>query len=249
MPRRLIAIALACAAWSCHRAPGERVIVAEEAMLRRQIAGLRGLIAQLEKGPLLPEDKLVVAVAERLVQDIVKLGLPRELTLQDTFRVRAETAEVRFRDDLASIRLDGRVSLLAELPTDVFAELSVYSALDQLTLDPATGTLRGKVKLIAFEVRQVGGVGQGRTAQALIERLGREQLEAFSELAPDVDIPVRIEQQVVLKGLGDNAVVSALPAQVPLTVTVSQLIAAGGQLWVILDAQTGPWSKFQEPAR
>ncbi len=231
------------------RQPEERRIVAEEEILRRQIYGLKELVALGEMGSLVPEDKLVVSIAESLVQQVVELGLPREVKIQDKVLVRATGAEVRFRDNLASVRLDALVRPLDATAPDVTVEIKVYGALDRVSLDRASGTLKGKVAVLAFEVPRVQSMGPDQALRDLIERLGRDNLDAFSALAPAIEIPVHIEQDIVMKGPDRVASISVLPAQVPLEASVTRVFAAGEQLVVILDVQAGPWKKLPAAGR
>jgi len=223
----------------CSRRSGDgRRVIAQELVLNRQIEGLRALIAAAEKGSLVPKDKLVVAVSERLVKDLAALALPREQVIADKFRVRLEQVDIRFRDGAGSVRLDGRVSPATQPAEAVFAELAVFGLMDRIDVDAETGILRGKVSVIGFELKKVGVFGESPTGQRLLEELGEQKLDDLSALALPVEIPVRLEEQIALRGITEGPV-RLRPATFPLKVSVANVSAHGERLWVALDVDLG----------
>jgi len=222
------------------RSSGQSRIVAQEVILTRQIEGLRVLIDAAESGSLLPKDKLVVAVGEQMVRDLAALALPREQVIANRFRVRVDQVDVRFRDRYGSVRLDGRVSPAGGPIEDVFAELAVFGLIDRIELEPQTGVLTGKISVIGFELKKVGVFGESRTGQRLLEELAAQRIDDLSTLAVPIEIPVRFEEQIALKGVTEGPV-RLRPATFPLKVTVVDVSAHGERLWVALDVQSGPW--------
>jgi hypothetical protein len=234
----LLLTTLACSA----RAPeAPRRVVAQEATLRTQIEGLEAVLARAAQGQLLPEDELAVAISEKLVKDVARLALPREQVVADKYRVRLETVDVRFRDGVGSLRLDGRVSPADRAPEDVFAELALLGLVDSAEL-LSGGRLRLRGRPIGFEVKRVGVFGESDLGRSLLERLAAERLEQLEALAFSVDVPVQIEQALALKGLDSGGPVRIRPARVPLTVRVGRVAAFDERLWIALTAQAGAWT-------
>jgi len=211
---------------------GEHTIVAEEAILERQIAALEELVERAERGALLPEGDLVVSVDEEWTRSVLALELPREEILAETYRVRVDAADVRFRDGLGLVRVDGRVSPAREQTDSVFADLSVWGSFDVVELDRASGVLRGRVRPLAFEVRDVALLVTNPLGRQLVEELGREQIDTFSALGLSVEIPVRLDQTLELPGLGPDGPVQFPGARLPLSLSVSGMTALDGRLWV-----------------
>jgi hypothetical protein len=236
----LLALVAGSLAVGCARRSGQNRIVAQEVVLKRQIEGLRGLLDAAEKGSLLPRDSLVVAVGEQMVKDLAALALPREQVIADKFRVRLEQVDVRFRDGYGSVRLDGRVSPASRSTDDVFAELAVFGLMDRIDLDPQTGVLSGKISVIGFELKKVGVFGESRAGQRLLEELAAQRIDDLSALALPIKIPVRLEEEIALKGVTEGPV-RLRPATFPLKVTVVGVSAHGERLWVSLDVRSGPW--------
>jgi hypothetical protein len=208
-------------------------------MLRHQIDGLQTLVTAAEKGTLFPKNLLMVAVDEPTVRALTLLALPREQVIAGKYRVRLDKADVGFRDKWGSVRLDGRVSLAGGSPGDVFAELALFLQLATVEVDES-GVLRGRMSVIGFEVRRFGVYGESATGRALLEGLAEQQADALSSLAFPITIPVQVQQVITLGGLGGlEGPVRVLPAQFPLTVTVADVSAHGGRLWIALDVKAG----------
>lgn len=233
-------LAVATLALACRRYDTESALArAEKNVLERQIAGLRDVVALAEKGPLLPKDAIAVAVDEALVRDLIAVSLPLEQIVAERYKVRIERAEVSFVSQESVVRLHGRVSSLTAPET--FVDLMLLGGIDTLEVDAQSGRLRGAVVLDHFEVRRASAAGaESRTVAALVEELGRERLEAFKTLVPRIEIPVRLDQRLVLKGPGDGPV-SVRAGELPLHVAVARVLPVAGRLWVLLDVSIGAW--------
>jgi hypothetical protein len=209
-----------------------RTIVAEEAILERQIAALEQLVERAEAGELFPEGDVLVSIDEEWTRSALALELPREEILGESYRVRVETADVRFRDGLGLVRVDGRVSPLGDRNQRVFADLSVWGSFDVVDLDRESGVLLGRVRPLAFEVREVALLVTNPLGRQLVEELGRERIEAFTALGLSVEIPVRLQQTLELPGLGPEGPVEFEGASLPLSLGVSSVTALDGRLWI-----------------
>ena len=152
-------------------------------------------------------------------------------------RIRLTRASVRFEDGFALVRMGGLASLADRAEEQASAEIDVAGGLDVVELDPRTGRLRGQVRLIALDARRVDllGVRAPGEAERLIEDLGRERLEAFGELISQLEIPVRVEQELTLPAVQAEGV-RIEAAVIPIRASVLDVEAFRGRLWVSISA-------------
>lgn len=228
-----VALALLGCACSRDRLPGG--LLAREALLERQIDELSMLGRAAERGGFLPRDKLVVAVSERLANALAALALPREQVVAGRYRVRLETAEVRFRAEHGSVRFDGRLSPVESLPQDFVAQLALFGAVDTVELERSTGVLRCNVSIVGFELTHLEVQGAAETGRLLLAELGRQGVDALKALAFPLEIPVRLEQEIALKGVSGEGPVRLRPSSLPLRLAVADVAAHAGRLWVAVE--------------
>ena len=230
-PVLLLVLALGAA---CQPAARRRPPV-EEVLLERRTQGIKGLINAAREGRVIPFDEVLVVVHDDLVQDLVEATLPYEQTLADRYLVRAESASVAFDDGFALVQLRGRASLLKD--RDTAAEIDVYGAIDIVELDPKTGVLRGRVKILAVETQRVDLAGIQAPVRRLVDDLSREQLSAFEPLLSNIEIPVRLEQAVSIPAV-NQAGIRIQEAVLPMEAAVVDVKAFRGKLWVCVKAKT-----------
>jgi hypothetical protein len=213
--------------------------VAREEELLRQIQDLRFLVERAERGALVPTDGLVVAVSERLALQLVELALPRDVVVQDRFRVRLEKADLRFGDRHAMVRLDGSVTW-AEwtdlFDADVSVELTVFARIDAAPVEHARGTLAMKVVPVGFELHRLTLGEESPTARRLAEGLAAALTGSLSALTFPISIPVALEPQVRSAGI-EAGPVRVKPASLPLRAVVKDVAAHGGRLWLSLQVE------------
>src|SRR5687768_17084583 len=70
---------------------------AEAARLKRQIAGMRALLAAAS-GALLSPDRLAIGIDDRLIRDLINRELPFEATVLERLRCRVLSADVTVED-------------------------------------------------------------------------------------------------------------------------------------------------------
>lgn len=233
MSARAVVFAVIVMAAGCRR--HETAATAERAVLERREQGLAALVTAARRGTLVPFDKMLVVADERLVRDVIAASLPFERVISARYRIRIERAEVHFEDGLGLVRLEGQATFADRAPDQGRADVAVYGGLDVVELDPASGTLRGRVSVIAVDARRVDVLGMAsHLAEDLVEDLGREKLDAYGDLVSRVDIPVRLERSVSLPAVGP-AEVSIDAATIPLRVAISDVKAFQGKLWVSVD--------------
>jgi hypothetical protein len=225
---------LALVAWSCAllRARAAPAPSAEEALLTRRIDGLKKLVARGAAGsPLVDLRQAMVVVHQDVVRDVLLAATPFEETLGDRYGVRVDSASAEFADGFALVRLAGRVELLAG---PAAADVVVLGGLEVLGLE-RSGLLHCQVRIFAVVARNANLAGLDRPARDLIDRFGRDALDALISV---VDIPVKVEDEVTIPGL-DAARVHIPPADVHVQARVVDVQVFGDRLWVGLAAAVG----------
>src|SRR5258707_3284344 len=82
---------------ACHR---HTAASAEQAVLERRREGLTRLMAAARRGSLLPFDKMLIAVDEGLLRQVIAATLACELVIVDRYRIRVSEADDHFDDGL-----------------------------------------------------------------------------------------------------------------------------------------------------
>lgn len=237
--RVLMAVLAAFLPLACGHGEADVRARREKAILERQIHGLQQLVGFAEKGTLFAPDWLAIGIDEGLVQDLIAAGLPQEHGIGERFKARLETAAVSFRGNQSLVTLGGRVGSKDNLGT--FADLTLMGGLDELKIDPRTGTLTARVSLYHFEVQQASAGGlQIGLVSSVVEELGRQQLDSLRDLVPPLQIPVHLESGFTIPGLGEGAV-QVEPGELPFQLSVTRVAPMGGRLWVMIQATAGPW--------
>ena len=237
--RMLLLPLLPVAVVGCDRVRGLERFLTRRAALERQIEDLRQLVRVAEKGGLLPKDKLVVAVGERLANDLARLALPREQVVADRYRVRLEKADVQFRDEHGSVRFDGKVGPAEGKGAEFFAELTLFGAFDSVDFDRQSGVLRCDVSIVGFDLKRLEVYGDTEAGRFLVEELGRQGLDVLRVLAFPIVIPVRLEREIALKGVSEGPV-RLQAASLPPRLTVTDVAAHDRRLWVAVDVASLP---------
>ena len=246
-PRRLILPALLVATVAaCRSDRGPLRFLARKAILERQVEDLRRRVRAAEQGGFLPKDKLVVGISESLANEVARLTLPRDQVVGDRYRVRLERADVRFRNEHGSVHLHGKVGVAGGKEDVFFAELALFGIMDTVRVDRETGVLRGDVSFDGFELKRFDTYAESETGRLLLEELGRQGLDALKALAFSIAIPVRLDQEISLGRAAREGPVRLLPASLPLRLTVTDVEAHAGRLWVTVDVSASaepalPW--------
>jgi hypothetical protein len=232
-PQALLAAILSLTSLSC-RAGREAHRPVEELLLERERQGLEGLLAAARGGQLIPFNQVLVVIPQELVQELIEATLPFEQILSDRYRVRVESARVGFDDGFGLVHLRGRASLKDDPSTA--AEIDVYGGMDIVELDPESGVLRGRVKVLAVETQRVDVVGFAAPVRRFVDQLSREQLTAFEPLLSNVEIPVRIEREIRIPAVDQNGV-RIQEATLPVEAAIVDVKAFHGKLWVCASAK------------
>lgn len=240
--RLVLGLALAALAPACRRGDDEAARGrAEKLLLERQIAGLRELVAAAEAKTLFTPQQLLIGADEATVQGLIAATLPQERIVEGRFRLRLERVEVRFRASQAVVVLKGRASAAAS-PSS-FVDVTLEGGLDDVAVRLGSGTLVGRIAIYHLRVERAAAAGaEGPAIRSLAESLGRQRLEALSELVPSVEIPIRLEESVAFEGFEEGPV-TARPGTLPVRASVARVLALAGRLWVALDVGAGPWRR------
>jgi hypothetical protein len=235
-----VVLAASLGVFACEEEEPETRVSAEEAILERKCDGLEALISAAEKGRLVPFDQVLVVVEQGLVQELLGAAMPFERVIEDKYRIRVTGAKVEFDDGFALVRLVSRASFAGRDESEAYAEVEVYGGLDVVELDPVSGLLRGRVRLMGVEARRVDVLGMAAPAERLVEDLSRERIESFEALASSVEIPVRLESSITIPAVGPEGRISIARAEVPMKVEVRDVKAFRERLWVSLRASGAP---------
>jgi hypothetical protein len=229
-----VATALLATAAACRKDEGAGQLHAKLAALEREADGLRESVAKLERGePILPEDAVIVSVSEAVIKEFLDAQLPFEIDA-GTFRVNLTQGEARFRGS-PGVRLTGSISP-AEHP-DLVGEVRAQGALEDIRVDPEGGTLRATIALDHVDLLQMGGLEKFIPGGSLDE-LARTVRKQLGGHLPVVQIPVKIEQGVELPSVTTGPV-RIRGARMPLDVTVAEIFAGQGVLWVAVKVVPG----------
>jgi hypothetical protein len=233
------AVAAAILAAGC--APRESAEVARarvaETFVRGQIADLQALIAKTEAGDVTTAGRIAIGISEEVAKRLLEAPLPRETVIGKRFRVRVDSVQPLFRGNKAVLVFHASVR-----STDVqavAADLEIAGSIESVRI--REGTLLANVTLRHF---QVIGTPLGDLGAGVLEGLVRENADVLGRLLQDLELPVRLEHSIELAAL-EAGPVSAAGGVLPLQMSVAEIMPVRERLWVLLDAQAGPWKRHE----
>jgi len=228
-------VILAAAGVGCRsRFKGGGELRAQRVVLQREVAGLREAVARLERGEsLVPPNDVAIGIDDRLLHDLIAAQLPFEVEV-DRFHVSLTEAEVQFRGS-PLVRLRGS-GFVREQPS-ISAVVNAIGALEQVQVDPASGTLHARISVDHIGIESVSGLESLLSGSTLDELARRVRLQLAEQL-PHVQIPVRVQQAVVLPAVTQGPVRIAA-ASMPLEVSISRAYAGQRMLWIGVHIRPG----------
>lgn len=232
---RALVPALALALPACQsQFTGGGDLRAQKIVLKREVDGLRGAVARLEKGdPILPLDDIAIAIQDTLLRDLIAAQLPFEMDV-DRFHLSLTEAEAQFRGS-PMVRLRGVLS--SKKRPDLVAAVSVIGALEDVDVEESSSTLRARIAVDHLGIEKAAGLEQVLSGSTMDEvaRLVRLQLK---DRLPPIQIPVKVQQSIDLPAVTSGPV-RIDGARMPLQVAVSEVLAGQGLLWISVHFQPG----------
>lgn len=233
-----LALTLTLSFTACGEDAAARRRRAEARVLKRQIESLQEMVQATREKRLVDQGWLAVAVDETAVKSVIEAGLPQEAVLARRFRVRVEAAEVIFRSGASLVNLKAHVT--DERSPDRQAEVVYQGGLDDITVS-GDGRLQTRVLIDNVELSEAKAAGSDASRLASVaETLAGRNLEMLQGLIPALAIPVKLQQNLSIDGLGDGPV-QVDPGDLPISARVARVLPWSGRLWIFLDVKAGPW--------
>jgi hypothetical protein len=226
----------------CAPSEEEADFLAQKMVLQRQNQGIRELIAEAESGSIVPTGRFLIGIDEKLVGDLFRSQLPFERPLGKRFIVHLDRATVLLRDKFGLITIEGNIHRPAT-PQRRTA-VRILGGLGAVQIDPGTDLLSVSIAIDRVELLEAGLLEKvlGPGAKKFISERGRDMLQ---DALPTIRIPVGLARNIRIPALQEGAI-QLDSLVVPLDVSVERVIAAGGKLWLTLDAEVGKVTGAEE---
>jgi hypothetical protein len=219
----------------CAPSEEETDFLARKALLVRQNQGIRELIAEAERGTLVPADRFLIGLDEKIVGDLFRSQLPLERPMGKQFIVQLESATVLLRDKYGAITIEG--NLHRQATPERKTAVRIFGGLGAVTIDSLTHLLSIGIAIDHIELLQAGLLESiiGRGGKKFLADKGRELLQ---DAIPNLQIPVALGRDISIPAFQEGGI-KLDSLVVPLNLSVERVIAAGGKLWVTLHAEVG----------
>lgn len=226
----------------CSPSEEETDYLARKTLLLRQNQGIRELIAEAGQGSLVPTDRFLIGLDEKIVGDLFRSQLPLERPIGERLVIRLEKAEVSLRDKYGAIIIESSVHRRAAPESRI--AVRVFGGLGAVKVDPGAGQLSIAIAIDHIELLEAGVMESilGAGGKKFFASQARELLE---EAIPDLQVPVVLGREIHIPALEEGGIRLDSLA-VPLNLSVDRVIAAGGKLWVTLHAEVGKVSGAEE---
>ena len=172
-------------------------------------------------------------------------GRSRQLPFRievEAYRIEMTQAEASFKGSPA-VTLTG--SIVQKDYPDYVGEVRAIGALDSVQVDPESGTLRARIAVDHVDLLKMGGL-EKYLAGSTIDELARSVRMQITGKIPDVQIPVKIEQGIELPSVTDGPV-RIQGATMPLAVSVADVLATAGNLWIAVQVVPGELVRGASP--
>jgi len=180
------------------------------------------------------ETAAVIVVPAALVDRLLTVAMPLEVTVDGRFRVTADSAAVDFSGGLALVRLHGRAEWVGR--DDVSAGVDVVGALQVLDLEETSGTLAARIEILGFETRDVRLGALSPAAERLLDELADRPASELNALLDRIEIPVRLSRTVTLPPVQEDELTIA-GATFPLRVALHDVRVGRDRLFVYVDLE------------
>lgn len=232
----LLGLCLGCGPRDSPEVARDRATVS---FLKEQIADTKRLVARLESGERITQDRIAIGISEGVVKQIIEASLPPEIVLGNKVRLKLASVQPIFRGNKAGLLFQAEARGVKL--EDVTAKVELAGTLERFRLRDTK--LSAEVEVVHFKVLDTS---LGAAPAGLLERLIENNLKAVNDAIPGLEIPVHLEESIEIGGL-DEGVVRARAGALPLEVTVAEVIPAAERLWVLINAKAGPWKPRGAP--
>ena len=216
--------------------------LARKALLERQNQGIRELIQEEERGSLVPRDRFLIGVDESIVGDLFRSQLPIEKPIGDKVVIHLERASFSLRDKFGVITIEGYAN--RKKTPDRHVRVRILGGLGAVSVDPKTDLLHIKIAIDRIEILEAGILESvlGSGGKALLARKG---LSLVQDAIPELEVPVVLGRAIAVPAVQEEGF-QLDSLKIPLDLSVERVIAAGGKLWVTLDAKVGKVTGAEE---
>ena len=152
----------------------------------------------------------------------------------DKYHLSLKEAEVQFTGS-PIVRLRGTLNLLAY--PSIQAQVHVIGALENIEVNPATSTLRARIAIDHLGIEKAAGL-EVYVSRSALDDVGRIIRLQLKDQLPLVQLPVNVQQTIDLPAV-TRGPVRIDGARLPLKVSVSQVVAARGTLWIAVSVEPG----------
>jgi hypothetical protein len=234
--------ALALAALACDgQFKGGGDLRAQKVVLKREVDGLREIVARLERGePVLPLDDVAISIDDTFVRDLVAAQLPFDADI-DRFHLSLKEAEAQFRGSPV-VRLRGALYLRSK--PDLEAAVTVLGALEDIQVEQSSSTLKAKIVVDHIGIEKAAGIEKILAGSTMDEVARMIRLQIRDELPP-IQIPVKVQQSIDLPAVTSGPV-RIDGARMALQVAVSQVTAGQGRLLIGVHFQPADFVKTKD---
>lgn len=212
-------------------------LITERDQLRREIDGLRDLEEVARIGLIRSDRELLVRVDGQWIQSLLAAALPVTIDVRGG-TVRLDSVQLQFRSNVARVELIGTVRR-ASAPR-IAATLRLRGALEDFAVDSAR-SLRARIAIDATDLSSPTGVpgALGTAALGFLQGVVDRALPEIREALPVAELPVRLDRELRLPGFGPEGALSVAPADAPLSLGVSRIIAFENALVAVLRVERG----------
>ena len=224
----------AVAGSGCHRDQGGGELHAKRVLLERDVKGMRASVAKLERGePLFPEDAVLVSIDENVFKDFVDAQLPLTVDLE-SYHVELKSAKATFRGT-PTVTLNGTI-VLKDHP-DLVGEVSAIGAQRARSGVHLDRVQRAEIAVDHVDLLQMAGL-EKLLSGGTVDELARAVRLEIGDHLPKIEIPVKLDQTIDLPEVTDGPV-RIHAASLPLSVSVADVVAGQGALWIAIRVEPG----------
>jgi len=226
----------------CGPSVEETDFLARKAVLERQNRGIRELIADAEHGSLVPADRFIVGIDEKVIAELLRSQLPFEHPLGKRLIVHLDSATVLLRDKFGFISIQGEIHRRAT--PERRTAVRILGGLGAVQIDPTTDLLSVSIAIDDVELLEAGILEKvlGRGGKKFVSTQGRSLLQGA---LPTLRVPVALAQKIRIPAF-EQGPIQLDSLVIPLDLSVERVLAAGGKLWLTLSAEVGKVTGAEE---